>query len=202
MIRASGRAQPQATVTGLPASAMAVSALNSVILGPFIATPSFTTPGVNHLKFELYDPNDKLVDSLSTTKTSATATTQPFAVMGNNLTSGKVPQGCYLVRLIGKTEERALGAGPAVRRGRDAVGRSLDDRSLGLIATSVVGGVHRAPDDTAGRRARRGGQGAAPAISGAHTGPGNRMRTRTKRASASGEGRRSSFTTVTGRVLL
>lgn len=139
MIHASGRAQQQATVTGLPASAMAVSAPNSVILGPFIATPSFTTPGVNHLKFELYDPNDKLVDSLSTTKTSATATTQPFAVMGNNLTSGKVPQGRYLVRLIGKTEERALGAGPAVRRGRDAVGRSLDDRSLGLIATSVVG---------------------------------------------------------------
>ncbi|WP_437640235.1 eCIS core domain-containing protein [Sorangium sp. So ce854] len=105
---ASGGAVPfdrsKATVTGLPASAMAVSVASSVTLGPFIATPSFAMPGVNHLTFELYDPNDKLVDSLSTTKTSAKATTEPFVITGNKLTSGKVPQGRYLVRLIGQKD--------------------------------------------------------------------------------------------------
>jgi len=105
---AAGAAVPfdrsQATITGLPVSAIATTVGSTVVLGPFIATPTVSAAGANHLSWEVYNPSDVFMAGSSTTKSEADALTRPFVINGSNLVPGSVPQGRYLVRLIARKD--------------------------------------------------------------------------------------------------
>lgn len=93
----------KATITGVPASVVAVPAGNTVTLTPFTVTPSFSAPEVNHLSWLLYDPSDALVSGSSTLAGSPTATDHPWTI-GGTMPRGNVTQGRYLLRLIGRKD--------------------------------------------------------------------------------------------------
>jgi hypothetical protein len=82
---------------------LASTAGGQVTLTPatLTATVAFSAPEVTHLSWELYDPSDQFVNGWSTTAGSTQATTRPF-VFDGTFFHGKVSQGRYAVRCIGR----------------------------------------------------------------------------------------------------
>jgi hypothetical protein len=70
-------------------------------------TVAISNPDVTHLTWELYDPNDQLIDGFSTLPTAAQATSRPYPLAGPSFHGG-ASEGRYTLRCIGQNKGHPL----------------------------------------------------------------------------------------------